>query len=84
MARIVCGFCAVAADAGKPCVNCRHDPVLPYTQRGQEPVPFDGRVRLAQARRALGHDASVARIAEFLDVSERTVERWRADVASAS
>lgn len=77
MTRIVCGFCAAVTDDGSPCVNCRHDPVLPYTQRAQEQVKADSGHRLNEALRALGHAATIDQIAEYLDVSPRTVRRWR-------
>jgi hypothetical protein len=85
MARIVCGFCAAATDDGGPCVNCRHDPVVPYIQRGQEPLrAIPAQVRLAEAERAVGRDATVEQLAEYLSVDPRTVRRWRADVRAVS
>jgi hypothetical protein len=78
MTRIVCGFCSAATDDGSPCVNCRHDPVIPYSQRAAVPVLADApSLRLAEAAAALGSKATIERIAEFLDVSPRTVRRWR-------
>ena len=85
MARIVCGFCSAATDDASACVNCHHDPVLPYTQRGVAVALADTpRLRLAEAASALGSDATVERIAEYLDVDPRTVRRWRKDVRPVS
>lgn len=39
--------------------------------------PADVGRRLADARHALGTTATVERIAEYLDVSPRTVRRWQ-------
>lgn len=42
------------------------------------PVPPPEHVtRLAEAALALGPHATIAAIAEYLDVSDRTVRRWR-------
>lgn len=78
MTRIACGFCSAATDDGSPCVNCRRDPVIPYAQRGAAPDLADTpRLRLAEAASALGSDATIERIAEYLAVDPRTVRRWR-------
>jgi len=82
--RIVCGFCSAVTDDGEPCVNCRHDPVIPYTQRGAEPVVADASLRLSEAVRALGATATTEQLADYLGVEPRTVRRWRADVRPAS
>lgn len=84
MTRIVCGFCASVTDGSEPCVNCRHDPLLPYAQRGAAPVPADASLRLSAATRALGATATTEQLAEHLGVEPRTVRRWRADVRSAT
>jgi hypothetical protein len=78
--KIVCGFCSAATDDALACVNCHHDPALPYTQRASAPVRADARLRLSEAQRALGPHATADAIAEHLDVSVRTVRRWQADV----
>jgi hypothetical protein len=78
---IECGWCGQPTKPGR-CGNCQRDPALPWLQRGTEPPAFGAtevhRRRLAQAYRELGRDASVERLAEFLDVDARTVRRWRA------
>ena len=79
---IRCGWCGKATEATERCAACDHiDPTRPYVQRG-EPVPgLDrgdvNRRRLAEAMKTLGDDATIERIAEHLDVSPRTVRRWR-------
>lgn len=74
---IACGWCGQPTKPGA-CVSCGRDAVLPWTQRGTTPPSADTPARkLAQANAALGHDATVERIAEYLDVSPRTVRRWR-------
>lgn len=86
---IACGWCGVPTPEGA-CASCGRDAALPWTQRGAEPpvIEVDGagrpaldpvvvRRRLAEARIALGDDATVQRIAEFLDVSDRTIRRWQ-------
>jgi hypothetical protein len=54
---------------------------LPWLQRGQQPQAFDAvevnRRRLAEAVAAVGRDATVEQLAEYLDVDPRTVRRWR-------
>jgi hypothetical protein len=58
------------------------DPTLPYVQRGL-PIPDASalnRRRLADAEAALrreGHAPTVELLAERLEVSPRTVRRWR-------
>ena len=77
---IVCGWCGQPTKADR-CANCQRDPVLPWTQRAQQPPPVDPRDRerrlLAEARASLGRDATVEQLAEHLDISPRTVRRWR-------
>jgi hypothetical protein len=76
---IFCGFCGQPTEP-ELCANCRHDPVLPYLQRGQEPDPVERgpeiRRRLAQAARDLDNPTA-ERLAERLGVSARTVRRWQ-------
>lgn len=85
---ILCGWCGKQTGPGR-CSTCGHeDPERPYVQRGQEvpQVRLGGRPgsdrkenarRLAEARNALGSNATVEDIAEHLDVSPRTVRRWQ-------
>lgn len=80
---IVCGWCGKVTRDASRCEACGHEnPRIPYDQRGL-PVP-DGstvnRRRLHEAEahlRTNGESVTVARLAEYLDVSERTVRRWR-------
>ena len=83
---MICGWCGEPTRTD-PCANCTHaDIARPWLQRGQEPPtverldPVSIRRRLAHAKRdikAEGGTATVAALAERLDVSERTVRRWR-------
>ncbi len=88
---ILCGWCGRATRPDQ-CVLCGRDPAVPYRQRGTEPPVVDaqdGRPplrpaevsrRLAAARQALaaaGRPITVEALAEQLDVSPRTVRRWR-------
>lgn len=74
---ILCGWCGAPTPSGA-CASCGRDAALPWAQRGQTPPQADSPTRrLAQAVAALGADATVERIAEHLDVSPRTVRRWR-------
>ena len=86
---IRCGWCGHPTEPER-CGHCGHrDPEQPWIQRGEEvpkvavengrPAldPADIARRLAEARAAIGSPATVARIAEYLDVSERTVRRWQ-------
>jgi hypothetical protein len=82
---ILCGWCGHPT-SGERCSSCGRDPRLPYVQRAQEPVPFDdraeNRAKLAQAEREIsvaGVRPTIDQLAEFLDVSPRTVRRWRGD-----
>jgi hypothetical protein len=87
---IACGWCGKATASLDLCAACGHiDPARPWFQRGQEaPVivhepgrpttdPADVSRRLAAARASLGPHATVDQLAELLDVSPRTVRRWR-------
>jgi len=87
---IVCGWCHHGTANRDRCTTCGHvDPERPWAQRGQAAptvVPESGRPtldraevsrKLAEARSALGSPATVARIAEYLDVDQRTVRRWQ-------
>jgi len=79
---IRCGWCGRPTPDDDRCRSCGHaDPRLPWDQR-RAPVPAvsavdDHRRRLAEAERELGTDATIERIAEHLEVSPRTVRRWR-------
>ena len=86
---ILCGWCGHPTEPAA-CGACGRDPVLPYLHRDQEPqrapVAAVGRPgvdvqtirrRMAEARQALGAGATVAQLAEHLDVSVRTLGRWR-------
>lgn len=87
--RVICGWCGEVA-AASSCSTCGRDPAEAWTQRGQEPptVRTDAagrptldaraiRARLREARAEIGGDATVARLAEFLGVSDKTVRRWQ-------
>lgn len=81
---IVCGWCGKDTANEDRCTSCGHiEPTRPFVQRG-EPVPRADvrRRRLAEAAAALGPDATIERIAEFLEVDARTVRRWRQKSAS--
>lgn len=88
---ISCGWCGKPTANSDRCTSCGHpDPERPWLQRGL-PVPeirtdaagrpaLDPkaiRARLDDARRALGPGATAERMAEYLDVSPRTVRRWQ-------
>lgn len=80
---IRCGFCGGETAPGS-CSLCGRDPALPYVQRGMEPPVIDEAARhrqaLAEATSAIeasGLRATIDRLAEQLDVSPRTVRRWR-------
>jgi hypothetical protein len=90
---IVCGWCGRATSEGDRCVMCHHeDPARPYVQRRLDVprldahdgrptlVPADVARRLATARRQLeeaGRTVTIEALAEVLEVSPRTVRRWR-------
>lgn len=90
---ILCGWCGRATPDGDTCAVCNHIfPTLPYTQRGLPVpvvdvhegrptlVPADIKRRFAVARAALeraGKPVTIESMAEQLDVSPRTVRRWR-------
>lgn len=74
---IACGWCGAPTPVGA-CASCDRDAALPWEQRGKVAPPADSPTRrLARATAALGSDATIERIAEYLDVSPRTVRRWR-------
>lgn len=79
---IRCGWCGKPTANRDRCTSCGHiDPERPFIQRG-DPVPTYNasdvnRKRLADAQAELGPDATIERLAEHLDVSPRTVRRWR-------
>lgn len=79
---ILCGWCAQLTSDGARCEACGREPRTPYEQRGL-PVADDSTVKRRQmadveaALRAEGVKPTVERIAERLDVSPRTVRRWR-------
>ena len=83
---IACGWCGHPTADEDRCESCRHpNPRLPWDQRGEAvPVIREGRPaldrgevrrRLAEARAAGA--TTVEQIAEHLEVSPRTVRRWR-------
>lgn len=90
---IICGWCGQPANGLRPesdCRNCGHErPDLPWIQRGQEPPSTqheagrpeldvrDIAKRLHDARQALGPDATNKALAAHLDISIRTLGRWR-------
>jgi hypothetical protein len=81
---IVCGWCHGDTEPGH-CSSCGRDPALPWLQRATEPpvvTPADRYARfLAVAEtqiRLEGHEPTIERLAERLDVDPRTVRRWRA------
>lgn len=89
---IVCGWCGHPSKEMTHCSACGHnDPARPWLQRGEQPPSLSGdgrpgldarsiRRRLAAAQRDLeegGHAVTVEALAERLEVSPRTVRRWR-------
>lgn len=92
---IVCGWCGHQTPRER-CTYCGRDPVLPWTQRGQEPEEYpetQGRPELDgdevrrlynDARAAVvraGKPPTVQAIADELDRSARTIRAWRARFA---
>ncbi len=88
---ILCGWCGRATPP-ECCSSCGRDPAVPHVQRGLVPpladahegrpslAPAEASRRLAAARDALinaGRAVTVETLAEQLDVSPRTVRRWR-------
>lgn len=80
---IVCGWCGRLTQDAARCDACDHrDPRIPYEQRNL-PVPDGSAIKRRQmvdveaALRAEGVKPTVERIAERLEVSPRTVRRWR-------
>lgn len=80
---IVCGWCGQDTRPGA-CGTCGRDPAVPWLQRAQEPPVVDEaakhRRQLAEAAKAIeseGLRPTIDRLAEQLDVSPRTVRRWR-------
>lgn len=80
---ILCGWCGHSTPNVDRCSHCGHeDPTRPYVQRGSRIPGAEAakHKRLADAEaaiRAAGEEPTVERIAERLDVSPRTVRRWR-------
>lgn len=79
---ILCGWCGQPTEPEGVCTSCGRSPRIPYEQRGQQPTQAADpvRERLLGAYRAIrerGDTVTVARIAEELDVSDRTVRRWQ-------
>lgn len=93
MSKLVCGWCGQVTVDKAECDACGRDPRKPYRQRGIWPPTFEtperGRPvldlraahrRVAEAERNLreaGRPVTVEAIAEFLDVTPRTIRRWR-------
>lgn len=87
---ILCGWCEHPTANPDRCISCGHpDPGRPWEQRGDAPPvvrtdatgrpaldPSVIRHRLADARHEVGQYATHAELAEFLNVSEKTVRRW--------
>lgn len=90
---VICGWCGQPSGGIKPesdCRNCGHErPDLPWVQRaGVVPMveheagrpALDVRTvaaKLRAAREALGPDATNKALAAHLDISIRTLGRWR-------
>lgn len=83
---IVCGWCGRHTANTDRCTSCGHpDPELPFVQRGEvAPRVPAGRPTADKAliRRRLGEARAAGAVtveaqAEYLDVSPRTVRRWR-------
>ena len=90
---ILCGFCGRAVEAYVRCSTCGHYPEVAWEQRGEIPPvvekPVAGRPaldlddirrRLTAATNSLqseGRQATVGALAERLDVSDKTIRRWR-------
>lgn len=87
---IVCGWCGYPTPADC-CVTCGRDPLIPYTQRNLKPPKATDnhepgrpkldagqvRARVRIALKELGDGATLAALAERLDVSETTARKWR-------
>lgn len=89
---IRCGWCGQATNPGR-CGACGRDPEVPWFQRGMGAPAVsveapgrpaldvaDVRHRLAEAKAeiaAAGRRVTVEALADVLDVSPRTVRRWR-------
>ena len=77
---ILCGWCGHPTTDGPQCVSCGHaEPEKPWRQRGQTP-PDAIKARLDSASRKLaerGRAVTDESLAEVLDVSPRTIGRWR-------
>jgi len=96
MPATVCGWCAAVTTIDR-CSACGRDPGLPYAQRATAPPVVRGDAagrppleaaelhrRLATAEAELargGRKATVDALAVHLDVSPKTVRRWRQMVA---
>lgn len=81
---IRCGWCNAETNPDR-CGTCGRDPALPWLQRGAMPpeVSEADRFRAVlsgaeEAIRADGLEPTIDRLADKLDVSPRTVRRWRA------
>ena len=88
---MICGWCEQPTANLVRCSSCGHpDPGRPWEQRGEatptvradvvgRPVldPAAIRRRLSEARRVLGDTVTIERLAEHLEVSEKTVRRWQ-------
>lgn len=85
---ISCGWCGHPT-LPDLCGSCGHvDPARPWLQRGMEPPTVDRPTldrtasarRIAAATQRLGDEGrrvTIEALAEVLDVSPRTVRRWR-------
>lgn len=78
---LICGWCGEDTIAD-PCSECGHeDPGKPWVQRNvPQPTGNGNQRRLSRARKAIesrGERATIEALAEELQVSPRTVRRWR-------
>jgi len=92
----LCGWCG-AMTSIEQCSSCQRDPALPYLQRATKPplvrtdargrpglTVHEVRRRLATAAAQLAEEhrsATVDALATQLDVSPKTIRRWRQMVA---
>ena len=81
---IVCGWCGNGTPDELDCLSCGHeDPAKPWHQRGMEP-PDHHALQIAQATKRLrmrGERVTDETLAEELDISPRTLGRWRQKVS---
>lgn len=87
---IRCGWCGKDTANRDRCTTCGHeDPARPWVQRGQEPPTAPAReagrppLSLDEIRKRLAEHpgATDEQLAELLDVTDRTIRRWRQKVS---